>query len=109
MQYPGIVPGSAGRMQQELLNTVFDRQLYYKEGIYRTTYIMEMSTHNALKLGQQQLLYIEKSGTFLEKSRQVELPGVEPGSKHIRHKLSTCLFSYCLSGYSRNLTNQPYP
>jgi len=27
----------------------------------------------------------------------VELQGVEPWSKHIRHKLSTCLFRHCLS------------
>jgi hypothetical protein len=39
----------------------------------------------------------------------VELQGIEPWSKHIRRKLSTCLFSYYLSGYSRNLTNQLYP
>ncbi len=37
---------------------------------------------------------------------KVELQGVEPWSKHTRHKLSTCLFSYYLSGNSRNLANQ---
>lgn len=40
---------------------------------------------------------------------KVELQGFEPWSKHIRHKLSTCLSSYYLSGYSRNLANQLYP
>lgn len=30
----------------------------------------------------------------VELSRNVELQGIEPWSKHIRRKLSTCLFSY---------------
>jgi len=37
----------------------------------------------------------------LELSPQVELRGVEPLSKHIRQKLSTCLFHYCLSAMNR--------
>lgn len=36
----------------------------------------------------------------------VELGGVEPPSKHIRRKLSTCLFSYYLSVLHRKKTNQ---
>ena len=36
----------------------------------------------------------------------VELRGVEPLSKHILQKLSTCLFSYCLSAMYRKETNQ---
>lgn len=47
---PELYQAAAVEMQQELLNTVFGRQLYYKEGIYRTIYIKEMSTHNALEL-----------------------------------------------------------
>lgn len=39
----------------------------------------------------------------------VELQGVEPWSKHIRHKSSTCLFLHYLSGISRSKTNQLFP
>lgn len=33
--------------------------------------------------------------------KKVELRGIEPLSKHIPQKLSTCLFHYCLSAMSR--------
>jgi len=39
----------------------------------------------------------------------VELQGVEPWSKHIPHKLSTCLFRHYLSGLRRRRTNQRNP
>jgi hypothetical protein len=38
---------------------------------------------------------------------KVESTGLEPVSKHICHKLSTCLFHYCLSATGRKRTNQP--
>ena len=31
---------------------------------------------------------------FSRPSQKVELQGIEPWSKHIRHKLSTCLFMH---------------
>ena len=37
----------------------------------------------------------------LELSPRVELAGFEPASKHIRQKLSTCLFHYYLSAMNR--------
>ena len=39
----------------------------------------------------------------------VEPAGVEPASKHMPDKLSTCLFPYWISGASRNRTNQLSP
>jgi len=36
-----------------------------------------------------------------ELSPLVELAGIEPASKHIRQKLSTCLFHYYLSAMNR--------
>jgi hypothetical protein len=39
----------------------------------------------------------------------VELQGVEPWSKHIRRKPSTCLVMHYLSGKNRGKTNQPFP
>ncbi len=53
-----------------------------------------------------------KKGQLLKKvelSGQVEVTGFEPVSKHDIQKLSTCLFSYCLSGKCRNETNQHFP
>lgn len=40
------------------------------------------------------------------KIKKVEATGVEPVSKHILQKLSTCLFLYCLSAMIRERTNQ---
>ena len=39
----------------------------------------------------------------------VELQGIEPWSKHIRRKLSTCLFAHWLQGNGRSATNQLFP
>ena len=39
----------------------------------------------------------------------VEPAGVEPASKHMPDKLSTCLFRYWISGISRNRTNLLFP
>ena len=37
----------------------------------------------------------------LKSSEGVEVAGIEPASKHIRQKLSTCLFHYYLSAMNR--------
>jgi len=37
---------------------------------------------------------------------KVELQGIEPWSKHIRYKPSTCLVIHCLSEETRGITNQ---
>jgi len=37
---------------------------------------------------------------------EVEATGIEPVSKHILQKLSTCLFPYYLSALNRKGTNQ---
>ena len=39
----------------------------------------------------------------------VEVRGVEPLSKHILQKSSTCLLTYYLSGENRKITNQFFP
>jgi len=41
-----------------------------------------------------------------QNSRWVELQGIEPWSKHIRYKPSTCLVIHCLSEENRGITNQ---
>jgi len=47
-----------------------------------------------------------KKETPLGVSLQVELAGLEPASKHLCHKLSTCLVYYYLSAGNRKQTNQ---
>ena len=42
-------------------------------------------------------------------SSKVEPTGLEPVSKHIRRKLSTCLFLHCFSKKYRSKTNQYFP
>ncbi len=41
--------------------------------------------------------------------KDVEPQGIEPWSKHIRHKPSTCLVLHYLSEKGRGKTNQPDP
>jgi len=89
--------------KQELLRMVFDSCLAYKQGIYRTPYIMPIFTHNLLILKSKNLLIYDG---ILQKPAQVEPGRVELPSKHIRRKLSTCLFPYCLSALHRKRTNQ---
>ena len=74
--------------KQELLRQVFDKSLNYGFGTYRTPFLMPIFAHNELILKQKQLLIIDR---FSKETPQVELQGVEPWSKQIRHTLSTCL------------------
>jgi len=46
--------------KQELLKTVFDNSLYYRNKIYRTPFLMEPFTHNALEMKERKLLIIDK-------------------------------------------------
>ena len=46
--------------KQELLNTVFDRRLYYINSTYRTPYMMELFKHNLFILNQKQLLFLDE-------------------------------------------------
>ncbi len=84
--------------KQELIRQVFDSGLYYKNKSYRTPSMMRIFSHNLLTLSQQSLLFIDEPE---RKSGEVEATGVEPVSKHIRRKLSTCLFHYYLSAMNR--------
>ena len=46
--------------KQQLVNLVFDSNLYYKEGIYRTPTMMGVFTHNTQKMREKGLLIYEK-------------------------------------------------
>lgn len=54
--------------QQALVKQVFNFQLYYHDGMYRTPYIMPIFAHNALILKEKRLLEIEQP---FEKSTKV--------------------------------------
>ena len=95
--------------KREFVNLVFDSNLYYQGGIYRTPTTMNIFSHNSLIMKEKGYLIYEKKGIILQSSLPVEPQGIEPWSKHIRRKPSTCLVLHSLSGKGRSKTNQPDP
>ena len=53
--------------KREFVNLVFDNNLYYKDGIYRTPTMMKVFSHNTLIMREKGLLYYEKKEGFSEK------------------------------------------
>jgi site-specific DNA recombinase len=97
--------------KQMLQNLVFPEGMYYdrKNDGCRTPKVNGVFHYISTLAG---VAGHEKSGSTVDENNSaalVELAGVEPASKHILHKLSTCLFVHCLSGYNRGTTNQSYP
>ena len=87
--------------KHQLLNAVFDRNLFYYQSTYRTPTLQPVFMHSALILKEKKLLFVDEIKKTGLASRQVEVAGIEPASKHIRRKLSTCLFHYYLSAMNR--------
>jgi hypothetical protein len=84
-----------------LLSSIFPEKLIFEENKSRTPKINEavrlmLATYKGFN--EKVTTQIFKN---LELSPRVELAGIEPASKHIRQKLSTCLFHYCLSAMNR--------
>ncbi|MCT1523827.1 recombinase family protein [Sphingobacterium hotanense] len=52
--------------KRDFINRVFDNNLYYKEGIYRTPTMLRLFTHNALKMSEKGLLIYEKKEGLLD-------------------------------------------
>lgn len=63
----GIYKNLTTTGKQQMIRTVFDNGLYYKENIYRTHYVMPIFTHNILKIKEKRLLEIDKKGDFIAK------------------------------------------
>jgi len=87
--------------RMRLLSSIFPEKLIFEETKSRTPKINEavrlmLATDNGFN--ENGTTQIFKN---LELSPWVELRGIEPLSKHIRQKLSTCLFHYCLSAMNR--------
>ena len=62
------VYNSADTLQKrEFVNLVFDRNLYYHNGIYRTPTMLEFLSRNHLKMREKGLLIYEKKEGLLEK------------------------------------------
>ena len=72
---------------QEFLRKVFDVNLYYSEGIYRTPTMLEPFDDNSLQMKEEGVLIYEKKGTLFQESPQVESRGLEPN-------LFVCIFTY---------------
>lgn len=64
--------------KREFVKTVFDNNLYYKNGIYRTPTMLNPLSYNHLKMKQKGLLIYKKKRNFTRKSRYVEKMGFEP-------------------------------
>ena len=50
--------------KREFIHLVFDNNLYYENGIYRTPTMMPLLAHNHLKMREKNLLYYEKKEGF---------------------------------------------
>ncbi len=64
--------------KQVLVKTVFDSQLYFKDQVYRTPYIMPGLNHNTLILKQKELLVLDEKREMRSNSLWVERTGIEP-------------------------------
>lgn len=57
-------------VKQAIVRQVFNSELYYSDGLYRTPYIMPAFAHNALKLKEKRLLEIEQP--FFDSTKVLE-------------------------------------
>ena len=72
---------------------VFDSNLYYQEGIYRTPTMMEVLSCNYLIMRGKLLLVYEKKGVICQSPPPVESERIELSSKQAIEELSTRLVS----------------
>jgi len=103
---PALFQKASGEQKRDILGSIFPDKLQIKENDYRTARVNEALL---MILSLDKGLEHKKTGQpfkSLRLSGNVEVTGIEPVSKHIRRKLSTCLFSYCFSKEDRKETNQ---
>jgi len=106
---PSFYQKSTVQTKRDIVSSIFPEKLTISENKSRTPKINEAVL---LISSTDKGFSGKKTGQpfkNLELSRQVEVTGVEPVSKHDIQKLSTCLFPHCLSGNCRNGTNQQLP
>lgn len=63
---PEIFASANSLQKREVISLVFDNNLYYENGTYRTPTMMELLTHNTLKMKQKELLIFNKKEGFHE-------------------------------------------
>ena len=66
--------------KRELVRLGFDSKLYYKNGVYRTPYMIDCLSHNHLKMKEKGLLIYEKKEGLLDEDplsgeRGIRTPG----------------------------------
>jgi len=54
--------------KRDFINRVFDNNLYYQDGIYRTPTMLRIFTHNALKMKEKGYLIYEKKEGLLDEA-----------------------------------------
>ncbi len=74
---------------QELLRKVFDQNLYYKDGAYRTPTLIKTLAHNELKLKEKGLLFWERKG---ENFSIFPLSGVEGSRTPVQTSLPLAFY-----------------
>ena len=78
--------------KREFVKLVFDNNLYYQDGIYRTPTMIDSLYHNRLIMKEKGLLVCNKKRMIFQSSHPVESGRVELPSKQATKKLSTRLF-----------------
>jgi site-specific DNA recombinase len=83
--------GAATTIQkQQLIRIGFDSRLYYRQGIYRTPYIMPVLSHNELILKEKNLLLLDKKNG---NSMEFPLGGAHGTTIELLHSLLSFIHS----------------
>ena len=61
--------------KREFVKLVFDSNLYYQDGIYRTPTMIDLLSRNHLLMKEKGLLLYKKKGMIFQSSRSVESSG----------------------------------
>ena len=76
---------------QEFIRKVFDANLYYSEGVYRTPTMLKAFTHNVLKMKEENVLIFEEKGDSFSR-----IPSSGVGGSRTRVQTSLPLAFYML-------------
>lgn len=68
--------------KQALIREVFNSQLSYSGGVYRTPYLIELLSHNKLILKKKRLLLVEQPQQKLQKMEDVPQAGLQLNTFH---------------------------
>ncbi len=80
----GVYNGMNTLEKQQLIRLGFNSRLYYKDGSYRTPFIMDIFSHNTLILKQKKLILLDEEKGF---------PSEIPSGGARRHEIEPSLYS----------------